>query len=68
MLLCLQYNNWFTFSEYEEPVTVRSCRPIHARELAMVGIGSFASIICSVSHANVDDSFLEFYSIALGLC
>lgn len=31
-----QYNNWFTFSEYEEPVTVRSCRPIHARELAMV--------------------------------
>lgn len=45
MLLCLQYNNWFTFSEYEEPVTVRSCRPIHARELAMVGIGSFVSII-----------------------
>ncbi|GMI88864.1 hypothetical protein like AT1G16870 [Hibiscus trionum] len=31
-----QYNNWFTFSEYEEPVTVRSCQPIHARELAMV--------------------------------
>ncbi|KAA8543687.1 hypothetical protein F0562_021567 [Nyssa sinensis] len=31
-----QYNNWFTFSEYEEPVTVRSCRPIHARELATV--------------------------------
>ncbi|GAV58653.1 DAP3 domain-containing protein [Cephalotus follicularis] len=31
-----QYNNWFTFSEYEEPVTIRSCRPIHARELAMV--------------------------------
>ncbi|KAK6246790.1 hypothetical protein QUC31_018355 [Theobroma cacao] len=31
-----QYNNWFTFSEYEEPVTVRSCRPIHARELAVV--------------------------------
>lgn len=31
-----QYNNWFTFSEYEEPVTVRSRRPIHARELAMV--------------------------------
>ncbi|OMP02353.1 Ribosomal protein S23/S29, mitochondrial [Corchorus olitorius] len=31
-----QYNNWFTFSEYEEPVAVRSCRPVHARELAMV--------------------------------
>ncbi|XP_010539611.1 PREDICTED: 28S ribosomal protein S29, mitochondrial-like isoform X1 [Tarenaya hassleriana] len=31
-----QYNNWFTFSEYEEPVTPRSCRPIHARELTMV--------------------------------
>ncbi|KAK2982766.1 hypothetical protein RJ640_025182 [Escallonia rubra] len=31
-----QYNNWFTFSEYEEPVTVRSCRPIHAKELATV--------------------------------
>ncbi|OMO82941.1 Mitochondrial 28S ribosomal protein [Corchorus capsularis] len=31
-----QYNNWFTFSEYEEPVTVRSCRQVHARELAMV--------------------------------
>ncbi|KAG6607352.1 28S ribosomal protein S29, mitochondrial, partial [Cucurbita argyrosperma subsp. sororia] len=31
-----QYNNWFTFSEFEEPVTVRSTRPIHARELAMV--------------------------------
>ncbi|CAL5202615.1 unnamed protein product [Lathyrus oleraceus] len=31
-----QYNNWFTFSEYEEPVTIRSCRPIHAREITMV--------------------------------
>ncbi|XP_039140752.1 uncharacterized protein LOC120277940 [Dioscorea cayenensis subsp. rotundata] len=31
-----QYNNWFTFSEYEEPITVRSCRPIHAKELATV--------------------------------
>ncbi|KAK7305489.1 hypothetical protein VNO77_43395 [Canavalia gladiata] len=31
-----QYNNWFTFSEFEEPVTIRSCRPIHARELTMV--------------------------------
>ncbi|KAK9280336.1 hypothetical protein L1049_014024 [Liquidambar formosana] len=31
-----QYNNWFTFSDYEEPVTVRSCKPIHARELATV--------------------------------
>ncbi|XP_072952437.1 uncharacterized protein [Typha angustifolia] len=33
-----QYNNWFTFSEYQEPVTVRSCRPIHAKELSMVNI------------------------------
>ncbi|KAF4380562.1 hypothetical protein G4B88_008713 [Cannabis sativa] len=31
-----QYNSWFTFSEYEEAVTVRSTRPIHARELATV--------------------------------
>lgn len=31
-----QYNSWFTFSEYEEPATVRSCQPIHARELATV--------------------------------
>ncbi|XP_020264510.1 uncharacterized protein LOC109840329 [Asparagus officinalis] len=31
-----QYNNWFTFSDYGEPVTVRSCRPIHAKELATV--------------------------------
>ncbi|KAH0660836.1 hypothetical protein KY289_029584 [Solanum tuberosum] len=38
-----QYNSWFTFSEYEEPVTVRSCRPIHARELATVN--AFRSMI-----------------------
>ncbi|PKA57420.1 hypothetical protein AXF42_Ash013608 [Apostasia shenzhenica] len=31
-----QYNSWFTFSEYEEPVTVRSTRPIHAKELSTV--------------------------------
>ncbi|KAJ8751548.1 hypothetical protein K2173_016783 [Erythroxylum novogranatense] len=31
-----QYNSWFTFSKHEEPVTMKSCRPIHARELAMV--------------------------------
>ncbi|XP_028768892.1 28S ribosomal protein S29, mitochondrial [Neltuma alba] len=31
-----QYNNWFTFSAYEEPVSLHSCRPIHARELTMV--------------------------------
>ncbi|KAK4764519.1 hypothetical protein SAY87_013957 [Trapa incisa] len=31
-----QYNNWFTFSEYEEPVTFHSCRQIHARELSTV--------------------------------
>ncbi|KAM3307216.1 hypothetical protein P3S67_008959 [Capsicum chacoense] len=38
-----QYNSWFTFSEYQEPVTVRSCRPIHARELATVN--AFRSMI-----------------------
>ncbi|RWR78986.1 28S ribosomal protein S29, mitochondrial isoform X1 [Cinnamomum micranthum f. kanehirae] len=31
-----QYNSWFTFSDYQEPVTPRSCRPIHARELSTV--------------------------------
>ncbi|XP_043724071.1 28S ribosomal protein S29, mitochondrial [Telopea speciosissima] len=31
-----QYNSWFTFSEYGEPATVRSWRPVHARELATV--------------------------------
>ncbi|XP_071737987.1 uncharacterized protein [Rutidosis leptorrhynchoides] len=31
-----QYNSWFTFTEFEEPVTVRSCRPIHANEVATV--------------------------------
>ncbi|XP_059430105.1 uncharacterized protein LOC132163751 [Corylus avellana] len=31
-----QYNSWFTFSEYEEAVTLRSRRPVHAREVAMV--------------------------------
>ncbi|KAI3760369.1 hypothetical protein L1987_50764 [Smallanthus sonchifolius] len=31
-----QYNSWFTFTEFEEPVTVRSCRPIHAKEVATV--------------------------------
>lgn len=38
---CIQYNNWFTFSEYEEPVTIRSTRPVHARELAMVSVSSY---------------------------
>nr|BAC79778.1 unknown protein [Oryza sativa Japonica Group]BAD31010.1 unknown protein [Oryza sativa Japonica Group] len=33
-----QYNSWFTFSEFQEPVTVRSCRPIHAKELTMVNV------------------------------
>ncbi|CAH9087373.1 unnamed protein product [Cuscuta epithymum] len=31
-----QYNSWFTFSEYQEPASVRSCRPIHAKELKTV--------------------------------
>lgn len=33
-----QYNSWFTFSEFEEPVTPRSCRPVHARELTTVSL------------------------------
>ncbi|XP_023521865.1 uncharacterized protein LOC111785716 [Cucurbita pepo subsp. pepo] len=40
-----QYNNWFTFSEFEEPVTVRSTRPIHARELAMVSTNYLLGLI-----------------------
>ncbi|TVU17939.1 hypothetical protein EJB05_34001 [Eragrostis curvula] len=31
-----QYNSWFTFSDFQEPVTVRSCRSIHAKELTLV--------------------------------
>ncbi|KAL7582452.1 hypothetical protein Lser_V15G42134 [Lactuca serriola] len=31
-----QYNSWFTFTEFEEPMTVRSSRPIHAKEVATV--------------------------------
>ncbi|XP_010685948.2 uncharacterized protein LOC104900263 [Beta vulgaris subsp. vulgaris] len=31
-----QYNNWFTFSEYEEVVTPRSSKPIHAKDIATV--------------------------------
>ncbi|MQL98882.1 hypothetical protein Taro_031598 [Colocasia esculenta] len=31
-----QYNSWFTFSEYGEPITARSWRPIHAKELTTV--------------------------------
>ncbi|XP_040991964.1 28S ribosomal protein S29, mitochondrial-like isoform X1 [Juglans microcarpa x Juglans regia] len=38
-----QYNSWFTFSEYEEAVTIRSSRPVHARELAMVN--AFRSMV-----------------------
>ncbi|PIN19548.1 hypothetical protein CDL12_07779 [Handroanthus impetiginosus] len=37
-----QYNSWFTFTNFEEPVTVRSFRPIHARELATVSRDVFA--------------------------
>ncbi|CAI9778671.1 unnamed protein product [Fraxinus pennsylvanica] len=40
-----QYNSWFTFSEYEEPVTVRSCQPVHARELATVGAFSHSTAV-----------------------
>ncbi|KAH6814212.1 mitochondrial 28S ribosomal protein S29-like protein [Perilla frutescens var. frutescens] len=31
-----QYNNWFTFTDFEEAVTDRSFRPIHAREVTTV--------------------------------
>lgn len=33
-----QYNNWFTFTDFEEPVTRNSFRPIHAKELATVSL------------------------------
>lgn len=31
-----QYNSWFTFTDFEEAVTDRSVRPIHARDVATV--------------------------------
>ncbi|XP_057534411.1 uncharacterized protein LOC130812816 [Amaranthus tricolor] len=31
-----QYNNWFTFSAFEEVVTPRSSKPIHAKDIATV--------------------------------
>ncbi|XP_058105527.1 uncharacterized protein LOC131249003 isoform X2 [Magnolia sinica] len=33
-----QYNSWYTFSGYEEPVTPRSCRSIHAREISTLHV------------------------------
>ncbi|XVF20392.1 hypothetical protein REPUB_Repub11eG0194600 [Reevesia pubescens] len=59
-----QYNNWFTFSEYEEPSTVRSCRPIHARELAMVGIRYFVSfrLLSFMLMSVILSSFFKFNS------
>jgi len=48
---CLQYNSWFTFSEYEEAVTLRSRRPVHAREVAMVSANCLVQIYY-VSSAN----------------
>lgn len=42
--LWFQYNSWFTFSEYEEPVTVRSCRPIHAKKLSTVSDVFYVSL------------------------
>ncbi|KAJ7193674.1 hypothetical protein O6H91_Y517500 [Diphasiastrum complanatum] len=32
----MQFNSWFTFSEYHQYMGPRKRRPIHARELAMV--------------------------------
>lgn len=31
-----QYNSWFTFSEYEEKITVHSRKPVHAKYLSTV--------------------------------
>lgn len=51
-------------------MTVRSRRPIHARELAMVGISSFALFYIAQFHVNVGDSVYLFgvLFLALGLC
>lgn len=53
-----QYNNWFTFSEYEEPVTVRSCRPIHARELATVSCSSSVREYCFIDYLHIYPAFI----------
>lgn len=54
-------------------MTVRSCRPIHAKELTMVGIGSFVSFILLSFMLRwvILASFFDFYSkfrIMLILC
>lgn len=53
---CLQYNNWFTFSEYEEPVTIRSTRPVHARELAMVSMNPLHSTTLLQGYSLLNDN------------
>lgn len=69
-----QYNSWFTFSEYEEPVTVRSCRPIHARELATVSCSfkCLRILLHNYSHSSPAFVFLaislfDFYNKTLCL-
>lgn len=41
MVTSPQYNNWFTFSEYEEALGGLSSRPVHAREVATVSYSPF---------------------------
>ncbi|KAF9593614.1 hypothetical protein IFM89_024265 [Coptis chinensis] len=45
-----QYNSWFTFSDFGEPITVRSTRPIHAKEIATIDFPRYsldeAAVVC----------------------
>lgn len=57
-----QYNSWFTFSEYEEPVTIRSCRQLHARELATVSI-----VLLFANYSIVSYGLLEIFHLTVTL-
>lgn len=65
-----QYNSWFTFSEYGEPVTVRSCRPIHAKELTTVSCKSFQKLYVYCIMVLNEQSFLlgKFYLLFIRNC
>jgi hypothetical protein len=70
-LCLLQYNSWFTFSDFQEPVTVRSCRPIHAKELTMVCCTELLTQCSSITflyapqrpHLKVENSCISFLLI-----
>ncbi|KAB1202880.1 Glutathione S-transferase L1 [Morella rubra] len=59
-----QYNSWFTFSEYEEAVTIQSCHSIHARELAMVN--AFRSMMHDDIDGNQGTTSKDFVQIPIG--